>query len=910
MMRRDNAQRSTLLLVATALPLWLAPDAAQGQAAPPLSAAGDKVTVVPGPQYHASGFARLFLGDGWRELWLTPVDAPVFDMGSYAGGVRWVNRGGGFQTITLHLEEEDGWREYLFRSVDKFPLQPMPPEIRTAQAGGILEDQVSTLFPAAGLIVPPIVEAVEILHVLPELYVMPDDPRLEVYQDTFAGMLGTAELKPQEGPDDEPGFAASRKVKGTANFMDDLNDSREHRLDERAFLAARLVDFMINDSDRTPDNFDWARYREEGDYRWVPVARDRDRAFMDARGWLNRFLTRRFYPKLVEFVPEYSLEGLTHTSHTLDRRLLQRLTRRDFEEVAARVRTAVDDGVIEAVIEALPQPWRDETRAPERLRRVLTARRNALRDIAIEFYEDLATDVDVFGTDEDEYVAIHRHADGRVTVEVPRSDADDVVEVERHADGRVTLTAVDIADSGAAAPFYLRTFLPSETSEIRVYLGDGDDVAVVRGASSDAIAVRVIGGDGDDVLVDSAGGGATFFYDAEGEDRFVTARGTRVSVRPWDPPTPALGLRLGVPWRPDWGGGHGWGPVIDYREGAGPVVGFGPQALAYGFRRLPHHWAADAKLLVGLGNGRLGLTGDVDYRAENSPLAYTLSLRATQLDAFRFYGYGNDTPDASSDLSLVEQDRVALEPSLVWHIGWRTREELADPLRGQDPVASGPRPLVGRLEAGPALYWSDASPRAGSPLADTAAAGRADFGRVGLRFGLELDRTERDAAPTRGWRFHAGLASYPALWSAAEAYGTTSAVGSAYLPLPVGGTHLAVRAGGALATGGFPVQDAATVGGRTTLRGYRWQRYSGDAAAHFSAELRVPVGSVPLFLRWDVGVFGLADAGRVWFEGQSPGGWHSGFGGGLWLSSLGKAFSLAYARGEDHRLYFQSGLPF
>ncbi|HUF13895.1 MAG TPA: BamA/TamA family outer membrane protein [Longimicrobiales bacterium] len=894
-----------------ALGLWLPLDRVAGQVAPPVSAAGDTVTVVPGPQYRASGFARLFLGDGWRELWLTPVDVPVFDMDGYAGGVRWVRRGGGFQSITLHLEEKDGWRGYLFRSVDKFPLQPMPEEIRTAQAGDILEDQVSTLFPAAGLIVPPLMEAVGVLHVDAELYVMPDDPRLEVYQDTFAGMLGTVELKPQEAPGDEPGFAGFRKIKGTDNFLDDLNDSREHRLDERQFLAARLVDFMINDSDRTPDNFDWARSGEEGDYRWRPLARDRDRAFMDARGWLNRFVTRRFYPKLVEFVPEYSLEGLTHTSHTLDRRLLQRLTRQDFEEVAAHVQTAIDDDVIEAVIAELPRRWREGTSAPDRLRRVLTARRAGLHEIAIDFYEELAGEVDVFGTDGDEYAAIMRHADGAVTVTLAGGDASDEVIVERLADGGVSLTAVEANGPGDADPFYRRTFLPSETNEIRVYLGDGDDVAVVRGSSSDAIAVRVIGGAGDDVLIDSAGGGATFFYDSDGEDRFVIASGTRVSVQSWDAPEPALGLRLGVPWSPDWGGGVGWSPVIDYNEGAGPIIGFGPQATAYGFRRLPHHWAADAKLLVGLGNGRLGLISDIDYRAENSPLAYTVAVRGTQLDAFRFFGYGNDTPAADSDLTLVEQDHVAVEPALVWHIGWRTREALADPLRGYDPVAPGVRPLVGRLEAGPALHWSDASPRAGSPLADADAPGGDPFGRVGLRLGLKLDRTDRDAVPTRGWRFQAGLASYPAIWSVAESYGTTSAVGSAYLPLPAGGAHLAVRAGGALASGGgFPVQDAATVGGRTTLRGYRWQRYSGDAAAHGSAELRIPVGSIPLFLRWEVGLFGLADAGRVWFDGSSEGGWHAGFGGGLWLSSLGKAFSLAYARGEDDRIYFQSGVPF
>ena len=37
------------------------------------------------------------------------------------------------------------------------------------------------------------------------------------------------------------------------------------------------------------------------------------------------------------------------------------------------------------------------------------------------------------------------------------------------------------------------------------------------------------------------------------------------------------------------------------------------------------------------------------------------------------------------------------------------------------------------------------------------------------------------------------------------------------------------------------------------------------------------------------GVFGNVDAGRVYLDGESPGGWHSGAGGGLWLAFLNRA---------------------
>jgi hemolysin activation/secretion protein len=129
-----------------------------------------------------------------------------------------------------------------------------------------------------------------------------------------------------------------------------------------------------------------------------------------------------------------------------------------------------------------------------------------------------------------------------------------------------------------------------------------------------------------------------------------------------------------------------------------------------------------------------------------------------------------------------------------------------------------------------------------------------------------------------------------------------------YVPLLANGTHLAMRAGGALATGDVPVQYAPTVGGWRTLRGYSWNRYAGDAAVDGGTELHVPVGTAKLFMRWNVGVFGLADVGRVWFDGRSDGGWHTGVGGGLSLMAFDKSISLAYAHGEVHRFYLKLGM--
>ena len=77
--------------------------------------------VAAGPQYRASGLHELMLGREYRSLWTTPITVPVLDLGSFAGGLRPVSKGGGFQTKSLLLAGADG-REFLLPVDRQGPL--------------------------------------------------------------------------------------------------------------------------------------------------------------------------------------------------------------------------------------------------------------------------------------------------------------------------------------------------------------------------------------------------------------------------------------------------------------------------------------------------------------------------------------------------------------------------------------------------------------------------------------------------------------------------------------------------------------------------------------------------------------------------------------------------------------------
>ena len=112
--------------------------------------------------------------------------------------------------------------------------------------------------------------------------------------------------------------------------------------------------------------------------------------------------------------------------------------------------------------------------------------------------------------------------------------------------------------------------------------------------------------------------------------------------------------------------------------------------------------------------------------------------------------------------------------------------------------------------------------------------------------------------------------------------------------------------------GDFPYFDGAFLGGSNSLRAIERQQYVGDASVFGNAELRVPVAQFPLILPLDVGLIGFADAGRVYVNGDSPGGWHSAAGGGLWIGLLnpGTNFNILVTNNKDRRITTSIGFAY
>jgi outer membrane protein assembly factor BamA len=380
----------------------------------------------------------------------------------------------------------------------------------------------------------------------------------------------------------------------------------------------------------------------------------------------------------------------------------------------------------------------------------------------------------------------------------------------------------------------------------------------------------------------------------------VAAGGLLLLVATWTSPLPAQAPPLPgqVPSdsaiAPDTGRRQLWNvtPWIAGGPDAGTVLGVRTALLNYGLR--PGSYASLLELRAGYGFGARAFAGEVlaDLWSQGSGTHLLFHARASGTDILRFYGFGNSTPATAPDSAFLAYQREYL---LSAAIGWSVGQHLT-------------------MRAGPLLKYSSSDFTRSPVLAQLRPYGTGNFGQVGAEATLAFDTRDAPAAPTRGVRLTVGGGFYPALWDVASSYGRVRATAATYLTpaLPLRPT-LALRVGGERVWGAYPFQESATLGGMSTVRGLLQSRFRGDASAFGNAELRIPLGGSNFIVPGRFGVFGLADAGRIWLAGESSNTWHTAFGGGLWFAPLNSpiAVSAAVARGDGRTvLYLGSGFGF
>jgi hypothetical protein len=320
--------------------------------ATPGSGRAETGVVVVGESYERNRVHRALLGDGYRDLWNTPIEVEILHLEE--AGLRPVERVGSNQTYSLALVGADG-RAYTFRSLDKDASRLLPFWMGVPPWTFIFRDQTSAGLPGATLVAQHFAEAIGSLETRNRLVILAGDPALGEFRETFEGLVGTL----QEYPTAKgvgPGTFGAIEIVSTGELFERFSRNGRDRPDPRAYLRARILDLWIGDWDRHADQIRWARLPSSE--LWQPLPEDHDGAFARYEGALVRSIDA---DRLVRFDHEYpESDGLYSQARNLDTWVLAGLDRGAWEEEIRFVSSRIGDEVVDEAIARLPDAWQQK----------------------------------------------------------------------------------------------------------------------------------------------------------------------------------------------------------------------------------------------------------------------------------------------------------------------------------------------------------------------------------------------------------------------------------------------------------------------------------------------------------------------------------------------------------------------
>ncbi|MCC3156710.1 metallophosphoesterase [Hymenobacter sp. 15J16-1T3B] len=854
------------------------------------------VTVAVNPRYaQRSGFHQALFGKHYRAEWATPVKFPVLDLATEKGGLEPYKIGGGKQTASLKVRNEEG-RNYTIRGLDKDPSAVLPEALRESAAKDILQDQISAQHPYGSVVLPPLASRAGILHTNPELRYIPRDPLLGQYLARFQDTPAALE---EDAKDDQSNVASlnfATNLVGTDRVLERMRQDNDNHIKGKAFVRSRLFDMWIGDWDRHEDQWRWAESKnEDGDRTFTAVPEDRDIAFFKGDGFFPWLARRKWAVRNFQnFGEDYAdWKGLNLTALSNDRVFLGEMSRKDWVETAEDMKRRLTDAAIDSAL---------RTRWPEQIYKLhgaeiaakLKSRRDLLPQLANDYFELLSEKVEVKGSEKQERFVVERLPDNKTRVLVKKVNKE----------GKTTKTLWD------------QTYNGDITKEIRLYGFAGNDSYRVRGSEPTSIRLRIIGGINRDTIVDESTKGGSFLrphsvqvYDADSGNVIVPGKETRLRLAPgsevseYDYPSRTNKRDYKLPY---------FGPAVffGYNVDDGVFIGGGGTLRTYGFRREP--FATEQTLVANYAPSRqaynVRYTGVFTDVLGKYDLRIDSRLYGPQL-LYNYFGAGNDTRNvaqadgtgnplgnrAINDTYRIRFSRFNFSPTLETDVFSFLKFGIG-PQYDQWRID---RAQIGReIQAGIDNGFTGAA----------TGIRESDFGMnryLGGRAYLNLDASSSPINPRIGLRWYNSAEYNSQLNGEKLKYGRLSSEVRFYVSpnFPFQLTW-AGRIGAARNIGDYRFYQANTLGGTTNLRGYRRTRYAGRSMTYANAEVRVQLFTFNAYLvPGKFGIMGLADAGRVYSSYDIEKGfdaYHTGLGGGIWIDVLKQAvINATYSVGEE-----------
>lgn len=830
-----------------------------------------------------SGFGKFLWGERYREYYSTKVKAPNVGLDTLFGGLVPVRKGGGNQSKSLRLEDKNG-TQYVMRAVRKQALQYLQAFLYKDQYiegqfdDTATEDLVLDVFtgshPYAPLVVGDLADAIGVFHTNPVLYYVPKQKQLGQYNDEFGDELYMIEEHTSEGHSDKASFGFQNELLSTDDMMEKLHKDEDIVVDETAYIKARLFDMLIGDWDRHQDQWRWIEFEEDGKKVYRPMPRDRDQVFSIMSDGFVLGAAVKLIPA-ARILRKYSddledVKGVNIEPYPIDMEIITESGKEVWDAQVKHIQKNITDAVIEKAFLNMPEEVRGNS--VEEIKQKLKARRANLQKISDRYFELVNKYAVIKGTNKDDWF-----------------------DIKRMSNGQTKVTAYRIKGGEKKDKFHERTYSHTETKEIWIYGLDDDDVFEVTGNGDHLIKLRLIGGQNNDTYNIENGKRVTYYDYKSKKSTIVTNKGHK---------------KFSDDYKTN---------VYDYKKlknnvtqilpsiGANPDDGFriGANAIFtnYGFERNP--FTAQHQITASYYFATSGF--DIDYKGEFANVFPNVNLGMdahfnSPNYAVNFFGFGNETSnpeadendglDVDLDYNRVKYSTLSFSPSLIW--------------RGR----SGASFKVGLLYE--SIEVEETKGRFINLFIGDNEEVNNDFYGVNAKYNYV--NKDNEVFPTLG--FQTSLeAGYKNNISTEKGFAyIIPEVGINYKLVSSGQLVLATNLHGHINLGDdYEFYQGAVLGGKTGLRGYRFQRFNGKSAFSQSTDVRwnfssLKTGLIPIH----IGVYGGVDYGRVWLDDEDSDKWNNSLGGGFFvnMAEMMTANISAFNSDDGVRLAFKLGFGF
>ena len=819
-----------------------------------------------------SSVYKFFWGNHYRKYFSKPIEAPIVLLDTLFGGLVPVKKGGGNQSNSIRLEDKDG-KQYVMRALKKsatrflqsvaFQEDHVTEKFDDTYTEDLLLDFYTSAHPYTPFVVDDLSKPLGIYHTNPKLYYIPKQKNLGKYNKEFGDALYMIEERAASGHGDLKSFGFANKVISTDDLLKNLRKSKDYKVDETAYIRARLFDLLIGDWDRHADQWRWAEFKNKKERTYRPIPRDRDQAFSNYDGLLLTTLTRlipsirlmQTYTKEIR-----SIKWFNDEPYPLDLAFLQKNDPKVWIEQAKFIQENLTESQIDKAFKDVPVEVNDIT--IEKIKETLRYRKTDLVNTAKKYSERLQKFVIQKGTDKDDWF-----------------------EIEHLKNKKTRISFYNIKNGKKGKLIRQNIYDASITEEIWIYGLDDEDHFEISGNKKGHSLIRMVGG--------------------QNKDTYIVKDKPNVKIHDFKSKKNKIKAKSKYQHLTDRYDDN----IYDYRKikknvnQLMPAIGANPDdGLRYGLLNTFTH-----------------------YGFERNPFSYKHTIGAVFYNATKGYELIYNGEFATSRTNWnIGIDGVFTSPNYsINYFGEGNESVNKDDTLGDDYN----RIKLSTFGFTPSFIWkghSGATFKIGLPFTSIEiekTVGRItstwDFEREyygGIQSKFEFSNYDNISLPTLGFAFDLTSGWRTNLSKKKDNSFLNSSMTFVHKLNNSGKITLSTKLNGHfIFQNSYEIYQAASIGGQNGLRGFRNQRFTGKQSFYQNTDIRFTLKEkntslAPISYGFTLG----HDYGRVWLENDTSNTWHNSYGGSLWLNAVGMfTGNLAFFNSDDGmRISFGVGFGF